>query len=75
MNTWEQPWFRHTGGPAAVRKRRSCKLPWMPCPVYRAWKKRIRPDLATSVIPTFPYLTYEAYLQRREDMRNQEIVF
>lgn len=37
----------------------------------RSWKLRIRPDLATRVIPDFPRLSYEAWMERQEWLRNQ----
>lgn len=80
-HTWVQPWFRPIftrEKPERIRRRSKslCRhLPvgpastWLPHVVYRAWSFRIRPDLATKVIPPFPYLTDEGYKARRELLR------
>jgi hypothetical protein len=80
-HTWVQPWHRPliplTGGSEL------CKHPvgpWLPRSAYRAWSFRIRPDLATKVIPTFPYHGFTksewiSILQKRTAARSVVIIF
>ena len=67
--TWVQPWFR----PWDITSGRftRCDLAAVTPvkysdPLYRthhmqSWKLRIRPDLATKFLPTFPYLPGQVY--------------
>jgi hypothetical protein len=73
-------------GPSAAHRRISRSLcrhspvglaaTWMPPVVYRAWSFRVRPDLATKVIPLFPYLTADGFRARREWLSaRDEVIF
>lgn len=39
---------------------------WMPRKVHHAWMQRVRPDLATRIVPSWPYMDYAIYLELRE---------